>query len=206
MSSPIVTGTGAPDPVVPAAPPAPTGQAPEGTGGPGPALPPDIPDSELRRENARWRTELREAQAELERLKASSLTGQEKAIAEAKAQGAAEFQAKWRTAVLDNAALTVLAEKRITATELALRALDLSDVDVDPKTGRVDSTALQAKVDALVARYPMLAPDAPPQLPGVGSITGADQRRVQAGNLARTGESEQDALNRLARYALGRGE
>lgn len=203
MSSPIPTGTGAPDPVAPPAVPAPPGLVPEG-GDPGTDNNPDPMVADLRKENARWRTELRKVQAELEAAKAAGLTGQEKAVAEAKAQGAAEFQAKWRTAVLDNAALTVLAEKRITATELALRALDLSDVDVDPTTGRVDAAALQAKVDALVARYPMLAPDAP--LPGVGSITGADQRRIQAGNLARTGESEADALNRMARYALGRGE
>lgn len=203
MSSPV-QGTGAPAPVAPEAPPAPPGQVPEGLGEPAGGDTTDPMVSDLRKENARWRTELRKAQAELEAAKAANLTGQEKAVAEAKAQGAAEFQAKWRTAVLDNAALTVLAEKRIVATELALRALDLSDVDVDPTTGRVDAAALQAKVDALVARYPMLAPDAPP--PGIGSITGADQRRVQAANLARTGESEQDALNRLARYALGRGE
>lgn len=188
-------GTGAP-----ATPPAntSTGQVPPETK----AADTDPYVEELRRENAKWRKQLRDRENELEKVKTASLPDQEKAIAEAKAAGAAEYQNRWRAAVLDNAALTALAEKQVVATELALRALDLSDLDIDPTTGRVDRAALEAKIDDLVKRYPMLAPDAPP--PGVGPITGADQRRVQANQLVKgPGESEKDALNRLARYALG---
>jgi hypothetical protein len=155
----------------------------------------------LSRENANWRAQLRAKELELEKLKAAGLTDAEKAIAEAKKAGASEYEQKWRKVLLDNAALTVLADKRVMATELALRGLDLSDIDVDTTTGNIDRRALETKIDELIQRYPMLAPDGP--LPGIGSTSGAQQHQVQRNQLARPGESEQDALNRLARYALG---
>lgn len=190
--------TGAPAPAVPTLP----GPRPEGGGGePGT----EIANPEAKRyadEAAEWRTKFRSMEKEFEKLRASTLSESEKALAEAKAAGASEYQAKWRQAVLDNAALTILAEKRVSAVELALRSLDTSDVDVDD-SGRVDSVALSRKVDELVARYPMLLADVGP---GIGPISGADQRRVQSGQIAKPGDNDREALNKLARYALGSGD
>ena len=191
--------TGMPAPAVPDAP----GQRPEpGTG----QSDTDITNPDLKRlsdENAAWRNKFRALEKEHEKIKAASLTDAERAIAEAKVAGAAEYQSKWRQAVLDNAALTTLADRRVTASELALRALDLSDVEIG-SDGRVDRSVIERKIDQLIERYPMLAPNAPP--PGIGSVSGADQHRVQSGQLVKPGENERDALNRMARYALGRGE
>jgi acyl-CoA reductase-like NAD-dependent aldehyde dehydrogenase len=189
-------GPGAPEPTP--QPPSPVGQVPPATGQP--STDPQV--EELRREAAKWRTELRAREQELEKLKAAGQTDAEKAVAEARKAGAAEYEVKWRKVLLDNAALTVLADKRVLATELALRGLDLSNVDVDTATGEVDRAALEAKVTELIQRYPMLSTEAAP-LPGIGNVSGAQQHQVQRSQLARPGESEADAINRLARYALG---
>lgn len=195
---------GAPEPTAGPAPGAPgeTGQGP-GTGS-GTAEPESNPvDQKLSQEAASWRNKFRALEREHEKLKAAAMSEQDKAIAAAKAEGASEYQAKWRRAVLDNAALTVLAERHVTAPDLALRSLDLSDVDVDD-SGKFDAAVLGKRVDDLLSRYPMLAPN---QAPPIGTITGADQRRVQAGQIARSaGKSEADQLNELARFALGSGD
>lgn len=194
------------DPTGAPAPAAPVPTDPRSATGSG-STEPDVSNPDLKRvsdEAATWRNKLRALEREHEKLKTASLSDTERAIAEAKAAGAAEYQTKWRQALLDNAALTVLAEKRVSAADLALRGLDMSDVDVDTTTGRVDTSSLGRKVDELIARYPMLAPDAP--RPGIGAFSGADQRRVQSNELARSGKSDVDALNELARYALGSGD
>ena len=193
---------GAPDPTAAPAPGAPdTGQGP--ATGSGTAEPETNPvDVKLSQEAASWRNKFRALEREHEKLKAAGLSEQEKAIAAAKAEGAAEYQNRWRRAVLDNAALTALAERHVNAPELALRSLELSDVDVD-ESGKFDAAVLTKRIDDLLARYPMLAPN---QAPPIGTITGADQRRVQTSQIARGGKSEAEQLNELARYALGSGD
>jgi hypothetical protein len=146
---------------------------------------------------------LRAAEQELEKLKVAHQTDAEKAIAQAKLEGATEYKARYAKAVAENAALSVLAEKRVVATELALRALDLGSLEVDIDTGRVDSAQLSRLVDALIQRYPMLVDQGAPQLPNLGQVQGADQRRVQLGQVVSPQQDEKTRLNNLARYALG---
>lgn len=134
---------------------------------PGQGSLPDIPqgtatdrDSEitqLRSEAAKWRKTLREREAEIEKLRLAGASEQERAVAAAKAEGAAEFAKKWRKALIDNAALTVLAERGVTATGPALRSLDLDDIDVDEQSGAFDRAAIAARVDELLRQYPMFA-------------------------------------------------
>jgi hypothetical protein len=194
-------GTQAPYGAPPQLPPG-TGQVPTPSGNAQQTETTDPTIEDLRKETARWRLELRAKEQELEKLKAAGLSENEKALAEAKKAGAAEYEGKWRKALLDNAALSLLSERRVIATELALRGLDLSGVDVDIATGEVDRQALETKVNELIQRYPMLSSESAP-LPGIGNVSGAQQHQVQRSQLARPGESEQDAINRLARYALG---
>lgn len=156
----------------------------------------------LNAENAKWRRQLREAQAENERLKSANATDQEKAIAAARVEGATEFQLKWQRAVTENAALAVLAERGCPAAEPALRALDLSDIDVDPKTGAFDRSQVTAKVDDLMRRYPIFAaPGAAPSLP---PLSGDSQHRVTNADQVRPSGKLNDAeVERMLRYGLG---
>jgi hypothetical protein len=192
---------GPPAPAVPAPTDLPSGEQPGQTG-------PDagIANPEAKRyadEAAGYRTQLKKLQQENEKLRTAAMTESEQAIAAAKAEGANEFKAKWRSAVAENAALAVLAEKQVAATELALRGLSLSDVDVNLDTGSVDRVAIEKKVDELIERYPMLQLPGSQPLPPVGSVSGADQRRIQMGQQVRPALDSEAKLNDLARYALG---
>lgn len=206
MTEPVAPPAGVPAPNQPA--PVVPGVPGQGPGQPGPVSNTDpAPDAKLMSEEAaRYRTQLRAAEAELAQLKAAGATDAEKALAAAKAEGAKEFQTKWLASQRENAAITLLATKNVVAIDLALRALDLSNVDVDLTTGVVDTAALGRAVDATLQRYPMLV-GGQPQLPGVGYANGADQRRVTAGQVVGStpAEKEQERLNELARYALGSG-
>lgn len=163
----------------------------ESTPPPATPNPRDSEISDLRRENASYRTRLRDAEKALKSAQEASQTDTEKAIAAAKAEGAAQYVERYRRAVLDNAALAVLSEKKVLATELALRGLDLSDVDVDPDTGKVDRGAIATKVDELLTRYPMLG-DAAPSGPGLPVADGNSQRRVTAEQLAKASPEQVD--------------
>lgn len=150
----------------------------------------------------RLKGQLRKLEAENAKLRTAGQTEAEKAIEAAKLEGAKEYQAKWAQATRENAALAILSEKHVTATELALRGLELSEVDVDLNTGKVDTLTLARKIDELLSRYPMLVTTTP-ALPQVGVLQGASQRQVHAGQLLSPQQSEQQRLNDLARYALG---
>jgi hypothetical protein len=152
--------------------------------------------------NAAMRRALAAKDAELEALKQAAMTEQEKAVAQAKAQGADEFRAKYATALLHNAALTVLTARGITAPELALGAMNLSDVDVDPVTGVVDTNAIATKVDDVLSRYPML--NGGSSGPSIRQATGGDQRQVTTADLAST-KDDRAKLNENLRWALGGG-
>lgn len=205
MTQPSAAPAGQPAPTGTPAPagPAQYGQPPTGQSGQTDA---DVRDPEAKlasEEAAAYRKKLRAAEQELEKLKVAHQTDAEKAIAQAKAEGATEYKTRYAKAVAENAALSILAEKRVVATELALRALDLGSVEVDIDTGRVDANALSRLVDALIQRYPMLVEQGPAQLPNLGQVQGADQRRVQLGQVVSPQQDERTKLNNLARYALG---
>jgi hypothetical protein len=155
----------------------------------------------LNAENAKWRRQLRDSQAELEKLKSAHATDAEKAIAAARVEGATEYQLKWQRAVTQNAALAILAERGCPAAEPALRALDLSDIDVDA-SGQFDRNQVVAKVDDLMRRYPIFAaPGAAPSLP---SLSGDSQHRVTKADQVRpSGKLTDDETERLLRYGLG---
>jgi hypothetical protein len=150
----------------------------------------------------RLKGQIRKLETENAKLRQAGLTESERAIEAAKIEGAKEYRAKWARATIENAALGILSERHVVATELALRALELDGVDVDPDNGKVDSATLTRRIDDLISRYPMLVTTTQ-QLPGVGVLQGAQQRQVQSGQLIAPQQNEQQRLNELARYALG---
>lgn len=190
MSSP--TG-----PVVPTAPdPTSTGVDESNTSTTTPT-PHDVEAQRLATEAKMWRTKLRATEAEYEKLKSATQSETENAIAKAKSEGEQAYKIRWRDAVITNAALARLAEKGVTATELAAKALDLSDVEVEDN-GRVDPAVIDARIDALLKRYPLLAPEAKPE---VGRVDGGEQRRVTSEGLINADEKK---MEDLLRYGLGR--
>jgi hypothetical protein len=186
----------------PSAPETDTGAPTDPTTTGSPATDRDAPDvAASNAENAKWRRQAREAQAELEKLKAAHATDAEKAVAAARIEGATEWQRKWQRAVTENVALGVLAERGCPAAEPALKALDLSDIDVDEE-GRFDRSQVVAKVDDLMRRYPIFAaPGAAPSLP---SLSGDSQHRVTNADKVRPSGKLTDAETEvLLRYGLG---
>lgn len=155
--------------------------------------------AEARRESMKWKRQARENQAELERLKTASQTDAEKAVAQARLEGAGQYKAMYEKAMLNNAALTILSRKGVTATELALGALDVADMEIG-EHGTVDLKELEARVDEVIARYPMLAAQ-PSGQPPVPFANGGDQRRVTESGLPNIKSREE--LNKTLRWALG---
>ena len=102
----------------------------------------------LSTESKSWRQKYQSAQSELDKLRQATATETEQAIAKAKAEGESAYLERWKTTAMVNAAQARLAEKGVTAIELAARSLDLHDVAFDPDTGRVDTAALDALYDA----------------------------------------------------------
>ena len=155
----------------------------------------------LKYEATKWRKAYRDKEAELAKLQQASQTDTEKAIAAARAEGADEYAKKWRTAVLTNAALAALAEKGVTATEPALRALDLDDIEIDDN-GKVDRTIVETRVSDFLKRYPMFVASGVPGM-SVGNISGDGQRRVTSDQVVRP-PGPGDDPDKALRYALGR--
>ena len=162
--------------------------------------------AEARRESMKWKRQAREHQAELERLRTATQTDAEKAVAAARGEGAAQYKAMYEKAMLNNAALTILSRKGVTATELALGALDVSGLEIG-ENGSVDIKELESRVEEVLRRYPMLS--APPSTTTTGSppvpfANGGDQRRVTEAQLASI--KDRDQLNKTLRWALGGSE
>lgn len=199
MTAPNNAAHGAPEPGT-AAP----DTQPTHTGGPATdqdADPQAQTQAALNAENAKWRRQAREAQAELEKVKLATASEAERAIAAARAEGAAQYQAKWRAALVQNAALAVLAERGVIATEPALRSLDLDDVEVDDD-GRFDKAAITARVDDLLSRYPMFA--GRQVAPGIPTLSGDGQRRLGPDTQVRQQGKLSDAeAERMLRYGMG---
>lgn len=162
--------------------------------------PHEVEVARLSSENRKARLTNKALQEELDKLKQASASESEQAVMKARAEGEAAYKSKYRTAMAQNAALTRLTEKGVTVTDLALRALDLSHVDVDLDTGQVDAKAIDDQIDELVKRYPVLS------APGAGSakppaINGGDQRKVTQEDLLKAADAEE--RNKLLRFALG---
>lgn len=163
----------------------------------------DVEIANLNAENAKWRRQLREREAELEKIRLASASDAEKAVAAARVEGAAEYQVKWRKALVQNAALAILAERGVTATEPALRTLDLDDIDID-ETGRFDKTVITSKIDELLTRYPIFGPQTPVGPPPLPTLTGDGQRRLSTDTQVRQSGKLNDAeAERLLRYGMG---
>lgn len=155
----------------------------------------NVESAELRK----TRAALKKLQGEYDTLKQQGMTEAEQAIAKARADGAAEYQSRWRSTVLANEVLKLLSARGVQGAELVLGALDLSDVDVDAN-GRVDAAVVGQRIDDILTRYPMLAAGSTPTLP---TATGASQTRVTASQLV--GPTDDKAKrNELMRWALSR--
>ena len=157
--------------------------------------------AQLRSEAAKWRKSLRERESELEKLRMAGASEAERAVAQAKSEGAAEYAKKWRKALVDNAALTVLAERGVLATEPALRSLDLDDIEVDENSGAFDKNTIASRVDELLNRYPMFAGTRGSPLP---VASGESQHRVTNDQLIRRSAKPTDAeAEAFLRYGMG---
>jgi len=115
--------------------------------------------SDLRRENASWRTKLRQTEAELEKIRESAQSDQESALAQAREEARREaFQealAEANSRIL-RAEVIAAASRKLADPEDAVRLLDLDSFHVDDN-GEVDRAALAAAVDELVKAKPYLA-------------------------------------------------
>jgi hypothetical protein len=145
-----------------------------------------------------WRQKYQGTQSELDKLKTATQTDTEQAIAKARSEGEAAYLERWKATALVNAAQARLAEKGVTAIELAARSLDLQDITFDVGTGRVDQSALDTRIDELLTRYPLLAPEG--QRPPPALMDG-NQQRVTGQSLVNASAADKNAL---LRYALGR--
>lgn len=161
----------------------------------GQAPPPDLEDAgtlreqltELRQGDRQARKRIRDLEAELTTIRASSMTEQERAISEATATARAEADAEWRDRYL------TLRIERLAATRLAdpsdaVRLLDLADLEHD--TG--DATINQM-LEALVTAKPYLAASSRAPAPPVLD-------RGPSGAPPPAGESEMNRLIRAKRH------
>jgi membrane protein involved in colicin uptake len=157
------------------------GKGPEGAG-----------DEELTAENAaKWREMARKherqngkLQAELDRIKAESMTETEKAIEKAKAEAREEARAEMLAEMVGLAVETAAGEKL--ADPSFARLLTEDDREGFVTDGKVDRKAIAAALDNLVKRYPNLAKSAK-----AGSLPGGGRKPA-------SGFSMNDEIRRLA--------
>jgi hypothetical protein len=169
-----------------------------GTASPPATTPTDFDQQRLASENRKYRLQLKAQTDELEKLKQAAATETEQAVMKARTEGESAYKARWRDALVVNAALGRLASKGITATELAVKALELGDVDVDLDSGRVDSAALDARIDELLTRFPMLVGETTDSRPAPSSVNAGSQRRVTSDEILAADQSKRNDLLRMA--------
>jgi hypothetical protein len=124
----------------------------------------DKPDSDPAKELEKWKSLARKHEnaneklaKELETIKASTMSEQEKAIEKAKAEGRAEARAE---AVADMVTTTVESVASAKLADPAFASLLTAD-DRErfvTKDGKVDRKAIEAAIDGLVKRHPQVAP------------------------------------------------
>lgn len=115
---------------------------------------------------------LREATAELEKLRAEHATEQEKAIAAAKAEGKTEAL-KTANERLIKAEVKAAAAGKFANPALATKVLDLDEFEVDDD-GEVDAKSIEAAIDAFLKDNPELAGKGRPAGDAGGGPRGGD--------------------------------
>lgn len=110
--------------------------------------------TDLRKENASWRTKLRKAESELGKLKDSKASEIDQARAEARQEALAEATAEANQRILRAEVISVASGKLHDPTD-AVAQLDLSKYEVSEK-GEVDRKAIAADVDELLKAKPYL--------------------------------------------------
>lgn len=112
----------------------------------------------MKAERREWRQKYREAAAQrddaLAKLNAGN-TGDEPSVEQAVQAARAEVLAEAHQRIV-SAEAKALAAKRFANPELALRLLDLSDVEVS-ESGDVDAEEISEQIDDLLSKYPYLA-------------------------------------------------
>lgn len=111
--------------------------------------------TDLRKENAAWRTKLRRAEGELGKLKESSASDIEQARAEARQEALAEATTEANARIVRAEVLAAAGQKLHDPAD-AVAHLDLTKFEVDDK-GEVDRKAITVAIDELVKAKPYLA-------------------------------------------------
>lgn len=127
---------------------------------------------------------------EVDDLKRTQMSDQEKALADAKAEGRKESDGVYRGALV-SALIRAEAGGKLADPEDAVRLLDLSDFDLGDDL-KVDTKKVSSAIDELIKQKPYLAADGRRT---VGSGEGG----------ARRGASAAPDMNTLIRSAAGRG-
>lgn len=140
-----------------------------------------------------WEKRAKASEKELATVKASQMTEQEKAMADARREGATEVMAKANARLL-RAEVRAAAAGRFADAEDACRFLDLAQFNVG-EDGEVDSKAIATAVGKLLQDKPYLAINRPQ---GPGS---ADQGLNGGGNP----QPRADDMNALIRGGIRRG-
>lgn len=131
--------------------------------------------------------ELRSAKDELDQLRASSMTEQEKAVAQARIEGKTEAL-KTATSRLVQANVEAVAAGKLADPSDAVAMIDLEQFEVDDN-GNVDRKAIVAAIDKLIAKKPYLA----------GRTGGSFDGGARSGSA-----SSDDDMNLRLRRAAGR--
>jgi hypothetical protein len=111
--------------------------------------------TDLRKENASWRTKLRKAESELGKLKETSASAIEQARAEARQETLTEATTAANARIV-KAEVIAAAAKKLQDPSDAVAHLDLDQIEVD-EDGNVDRKAIDAAIDDLVKTKPYLA-------------------------------------------------
>lgn len=146
-----------------------------------------------RREAAGYRKQLRDLQAETEKLREASKTETEKMLdaarAEARKAADEEWGAKYRNAAINGEAMRILAGK-VVAPKLVLPHLPLDQIEIG-EDGTVDSAAIETAVNDVLKEYPFLAGSPGSARPAINADQGPKQPAPPPGD-------DPDALLRFA--------
>jgi hypothetical protein len=111
--------------------------------------------AKLRRENAGWRTKLRDTEARLAELEARTQTEAEKALAAARAEAIAETTTRFHTRLIAAEVGRLAAELRFRDPTDAARLVDVSEVAPD-SDGEIDAETLRKKLAEVAEAKPYL--------------------------------------------------
>jgi hypothetical protein len=126
---------------------------------------------------------LKQHEAELAKLREATQSEQEKALAQARAEGKAEALQTANQRLIE-ASVKAAAAGKLANPALAVRLLDLDEFTVNDD-GEVDDTAIAKAIDALVTNEPYLAAGAKPQTSTGGGGARPDTPTVDMTSLIR---------------------